>query len=282
MKIDRVLIIANSTKPESDAISRDMTEYFEKRNIKSRVIYSSLEDDNISIERDTDLIVTLGGDGTVLYASHFVAEEGIPILPVNLGSFGYITEVGKDEWREAFEDYIGGEENYSRRLMLKVDVERDGRRVFSSTALNEAVIASSGIAKIITLRLIIDKTYAGTFRADGLIVATPTGSTGYSLAAGGPILDAELSATLITPICPFTLSNRPLVTSDKKILIEVQPKQRTEIVLSIDGQSSFHLKEGDRVFIEKSRTRMILIQTKKRSFTEVIRDKLNWSGEMHA
>lgn len=282
MKIERVLIIANSTKPESDAISRDMTEYFEKRNIKSRVIYSSLEDDNISIERDTDLIVTLGGDGTVLYASHFVAEEGIPILPVNLGSFGYITEVGKDEWREAFEDYIGGEENYSRRLMLKVDVERDGRRVFSSTALNEAVIASSGIAKIITLRLIIDKTYAGTFRADGLIVATPTGSTGYSLAAGGPILDAELSATLITPICPFTLSNRPLVTSDKKILIEVQPKQRTEIVLSIDGQSSFHLKEGDRVFIEKSRTRMILIQTKKRSFTEVIRDKLNWSGEMHA
>lgn len=282
MKIERVLIIANSTKPESDAISRDMAEYFAKRNIKSRVIYSSLEDDNISIERDTDLIVTLGGDGTVLYASHFVAEEGIPILPVNLGSFGYITEVGKDEWREAFEDYIGGEENYSRRLMLKVDVERDGRRVFSSTALNEAVIASSGIAKIITLRLIIDKTYAGTFRSDGLIVATPTGSTGYSLAAGGPILDAELSATLITPICPFTLSNRPLVTSDKKILIEVQPKQRTEIVLSIDGQSSFHLKEGDRVFIEKSRTRMILIQTKKRSFTEVIRDKLNWSGEMHA
>lgn len=282
MMVKSVLIIANSSKKESEEISREITEYLTEKGIKSSVFFSDLLEGTIPVDNDTDLIITLGGDGTVLYASHYVAEKGIPILPVNLGSFGYITEVGKDEWKEALDDYLNGEERLSRRLMIRIDVIRDNKRVFSSTALNEAVVSSSGIAKVISLRLNIDKTYAGTFRSDGIIVATPTGSTGYSLAAGGPILDAELSATIITPICPFTLSNRPLVTCDKRISIEVMENQRTEIVLTVDGQISFPLIEGDRVQIEKSRTRMVLLQSKRRSFTEVIRDKLNWSGEMHA
>ena len=132
------------------------------------------------------------------------------------------------------------------------------------------------------MKLKIDNTLAGSFRADGMIVATPTGSTGYSLAAGGPILDAEMNAVVVTPICPFTLSNRPLVTAGKNVTILVPDKQRTDIVLTVDGQVYFDLEEGDVIAIDTSRTKMLLLHSTKRNFTEVIRDKLNWSGEMHA
>ena len=152
----------------------------------------------------------------------------------------------------------------------------------SSFALNEAVVSSSGIAKVINLNLFLDKILAGSFRADGMIVATPTGSTGYSLAAGGPILDPEMSAMIVTPICPFTLSYRPLVSSDKVVTVEVRENQRAGVVLTVDGQVPFSLEEGDRVVIEKSRSRMILINSLKRNFTEIIREKLHWSGDHHA
>ena len=209
-------------------------------------------------------------------------ELGIPILPVNLGTFGYITEVGKDEWKETLDAFLRGEDIISRRLMLRVAVYRRGRKVYSGLALNEAVITSSGIAKVVRLSLMLDQTSVGTFRADGIIIATPTGSTGYSLAAGGPILDAEMSALIITPVCPFTLSNRPLVTSGKSISVIVNEHQRTDLVLTVDGQQLFELEENDEILVEKSRNRMLLIHSIKRNFTEVIRDKLNWSGEKHA
>ena len=122
----------------------------------------------------------------------------------------------------------------------------------------------------------------GNFRADGMIIATPTGSTGYSLAAGGPVIDSEMSAVIITPVCPFSLSNRPLVTSGKVVSLTVPPGQRTDLVLTADGQLDFPLEEGDRVTVEKSRSRVLLVRSLKRNFTEVIRDKLHWSGAMHA
>ena len=230
----------------------------------------------------SDIVITLGGDGTVLYAARAVYEMGIPILPVNLGTFGYITEIGKDEWREALEHYIQYGTNISRRLMLRITVHRDGKRVWSGSSLNEAVISSSGIAKVISLDLSLDKTPAGSFRSDGMIVATPTGSTGYSLAAGGPILDVDMSAIVITPICPFTLSNRPLVTSGKIVTLSVKEGQRTDLMLTLDGQLLFPLQENDTVTIEKSRNKALLIRSLRRNFTEVIRDKLHWSGGMHA
>ena len=280
--INSVLIIANTSKPEASVLGKEISEYLEKRNISSTIISTDVNADKLEVGYGYDLVITLGGDGTVLYASRSVCHLGIPILPINLGTFGYITEVGKDEWIEAFEAYLSGKKNISRRLMLRVFVTRKGKKVFSSTALNEIVVSSSGIAKVINLQLKIDNTVAGSFRADGMIVATPTGSTGYSLAAGGPILDAEMSAIVITPICPFTLSNRPLVTAGKQVTINVAEKQRTETVLTVDGQVYFDLKEGDIVSIETSRTKMLLLHSTKRNFTEVIREKLNWSGEMHA
>lgn len=283
MKPEEVLIIANGIKKESIPLSREIEAYLDSVNIKHSTLMTMSTSDDVRIPYSTDLVISLGGDGTVLYVARKVHDLGLPILPVNLGTFGYITEVGKDEWKEAFERYVEKGDNLSRRLMLKVSVTRNKKKIFSSYALNEATISSSGISKVVKLELDLDNTYAGLFKADGIIVATPTGSTGYSLAAGGPILMSDISAFIITPICPFTLSNRPLVTgSETYCTIKVSEGQRTEVVLSVDGQSSIALMEGDEVNIEKSRSKALLILSHKRNYIEVIRDKLNWSGEMHA
>ena len=282
-KIENVAIIANSKKEEARKLSLEMAEYFQERNVHARILETITNEDAIEIPVDTDLVISLGGDGTVLYVARKVHDMGLPILPVNLGTFGYITEVGKAEWRDALEAYISDGQNLSRRLMLRVSVERNGKRIYSSYALNDAAINASGISKIVKLELRLDGVYCGLFKADGMIVATPTGSTGYSLAAGGPILTSDISAFIITPICPFTLSNRPLVTgSDTNCTIKVVQGQRTQIALTVDGQGVFLLEEGDEVIIEKSRSKALLITSPKRKYIEVIREKLNWSGEFHA
>ncbi len=280
--IKNVLIIANSSKKESGCESEEIVRYLRDENIHAETVSTESFSDSVNIPIDTDLVITLGGDGTVLYAARAVHEMGIPILPVNLGTFGYITEISKDEWQDAFEHYARLGDNLSRRLMLRITVVREGRRVWHASALNEAVVTSSGIAKVVNLGLSLDNTALGDFRGDGMIVATPTGSTGYSLAAGGPIIDSEMSAVIITPICPFTLSNRPLVTSGKVVSLDITEGQRTDLVLTADGQLLFDLEEGDRVIVEKSRSRALLIKSLERNFSEIIRDKLHWSGAFHA
>ena len=280
--IKNVLIIANSSKKESGCESEEIVRYLRDENIHAETVSTESFSDSVNIPIDTDLVITLGGDGTVLYAARAVHEMGIPILPVNLGTFGYITEISKDEWQDAFEHYARLGDNLSRRLMLRITVVRKGRRVWHASALNEAVVTSSGIAKVVNLGLSLDNTALGDFRGDGMIVATPTGSTGYSLAAGGPIIDSEMSAVIITPICPFTLSNRPLVTSGKVVSLDITEGQRTDLVLTADGQLLFDLEEGDRVIVEKSRSRALLIKSLERNFSEIIRDKLHWSGAFHA
>ncbi len=280
--ISKVLIIANGTKSESLLLADEIISFLDGKGIGSYLVSTRSCSERLSVPFSADLVITLGGDGTVLYAARAVHELGIPILPVNLGTFGYITEVGKDEWKETLLAYMENGENISRRLMLRITVIRGGKKVWQASALNEAVISSSGIAKVISLELSLDNTMLGNFRADGMIIATPTGSTGYSLAAGGPIIDSEMSAVIITPVCPFTLSNRPLVTSGKLVSLTVPSGQRTDLVLTADGQLDFLLEEGDRVTVEKSRSRVLLVRSLKRNFTEVIRDKLHWSGGLHA
>ncbi len=281
--IHHVAILANSHKEESACLVEEMTSYLEGRNITSEVVLTTTFDEISSVGSSTDLAIILGGDGTVLSCARFLHSRGIPMLAVNLGSFGFITEVGKDEWKEAFELWEKGKAHVSRRLMVRVSVQRKGNRLFNSHGLNEVTISSSGISRMVLLQLYINETSGGLFRSDGVIVSTPTGSTGYSLAAGGPILDVDLDALIINPICAFTLSNRPLVvTGDDVIRIVVSPHQKTELSLTVDGQVLFPLEEEDEIIIEKSHSKALLIESTKRNYYEVIRDKLNWSGGMHA
>lgn len=280
MTVNKVLIITPSIKKESKSVSKEIEDFLISKNIICSTVFIDSTDEKLVLDKDVDLIIALGGDGTVLYCARAAMKNQVTVLPINLGSFGYITEIEKTEWKEAYMRYVEKNDNVSKRLMINVEVYRKSKKVFSSVGLNEAVICSSGIAKVINLSLSIDKTFAGNFRADGMIVATPTGSTGYSLASGGPILDAEMNAMIITPICPFALSNRPLVTGEKEILLTVKPNQRTDIVLTVDGQVFFELEEEDEIIVRMNSKRLKLIRSSMRNFTEVVRDKLNWTGEM--
>ena len=283
MELRNVVIIANKWKEGSQEVASQMASFLSERGIASESYLTENLDEEINISIKTDLLVSVGGDGTVLYCARLVQELGIPILAVNLGTFGFITEISRDEWQDAIVSIFKGEEKISRRLMLKVSVMREGKRIFQCQGLNEAVVTSAGVAKVVNLDLLIGRTKAGTFRCDGIIIATPTGSTGYSLAAGGPILDSEMSALIITPVCPFTLSNRPLVLSANEVItLKVDQGQRTGLMLTVDGQQYCELKEGDDIVVEKSRSRALLIASGVRNYTEVLGAKLNWSGGMHA
>ncbi|HAF85006.1 MAG TPA: ATP-NAD kinase [Sphaerochaeta sp.] len=277
--LHKVLIIANWQKTASHELSETIARYLEERTIHATIFRTCEENEALVVEDGTDLVICLGGDGTVLYCARYLQDLGIPILAINLGTFGYITEISVDEWEEAIEHYLNGRNSISRRLMVRVAVIREGQRIFSGHGLNEMVVTSSGISKVINLSLSIGKTHAGFFRSDGLIIATPTGSTGYSLAAGGPILDVDLSALIVTPVCPFTLSHRPLVISgESKVSITILKGQRTGIMLSIDGQQTCTLHDEDVIIVEKSRSKALLVTSERRNYIEVIRDKLNWSG----
>ena len=281
--ISRVVILVNLQKGDARSFAHDIGIYLDELGIRHETLMMADAQEHMPIHPDTDLAICLGGDGTVLSCARLLHPFGIPMLAVNLGTFGFITEVCKDEWKETFDLYREGKVTVSRRLMVRVSVTRNGEKVFQAHGLNEMTLAASGISKMVSLDLLINGTNVGKFRSDGIIVSTPTGSTGYSLAAGGPILDVTLDALIINPICPFTLSNRPLVVAGEDVVdIVVRSGQRTQVALTVDGQVMVPLHEEDRITVEKARSKALLIMSPRRNYYEVIRDKLNWSGGMHA
>lgn len=232
-----------------------------------------------------DLAVSLGGDGTVLYAARTMSPLGVPVFPVNLGTFGFIAGVQPSQWREAFTRYLKGRAALSRRLMLEITVDRSGIEILRGRCLNDVVISASGIAKVIKLKVSYSEPDSaalvklGSYRSDGLIVSTPTGSTGYSVAAGGPIVDPELEALILNPICPFTLSHRPMVLPAKeRVLVEVEDEQRSDVLLTADGQVTEKLKCGDRIFLNKAPYHCLLVESDRRGFYQALKTKLAWAG----
>lgn len=277
-EIKKVLIVVNLTKRDAEKIAEDISEYLRSRQIEVDVLRFS--GSSIELEQvDYDLAFSLGGDGTVLFSARLLAVYKIPIMAVNIGDFGFITEVSKDEWQSAFESYCKGGLGLSERAMLSTSVKRNGTDEVQFIGLNDSVISAAGISKVIRLKVTLADTYLGRYRADGVIVSTPTGSTAYSAAAGGPILDPEMDALILNPICPFTLSNRPIVLrGDHPVFIEIEHPQRTGVILTIDGQDVFQLQEGDVLCFKNAIPKALIIRSDKRNFFEVLRSKLNWSG----
>ncbi len=281
-KILKVIIVVNLQKDGSSELVKEISSYLKSLDIDV-FVFSYSGKSKIPKLETADLVFSLGGDGTVLFCSRIVESMSIPILAVNIGDFGFITEISKKEWKSAFIKYQNGQLDLSRRVMINVMVERRGERVAFHKGLNDAVISSNGISNIIKLTLQINETSLGKYRADGIIVATPTGSTAYSISAGGPILDPEMEALIINPICPFTLSNRPIVVSGNEVVtITVEDGQRTDVILSVDGQDAYPLKVGDKIIVERSQTKALLIRSDKRNFYDILRSKLNWSGGANA
>lgn len=228
------------------------------------------------IAKSADMILVLGGDGTMLRASRLVAEKGIPILGINLGTLGFITEVNRNEIFQTLEGMLSQRCGIEERLMLTTRAIRDGAVVAEYTVLNDVVIAKSALARIIDLETFVHETYVTSFKADGLIISTPTGSTAYSLAAGGPIMYPTLDSIVLTPICPHTLTNRPIVIpADFEVRITLKTPNE-EVYLTLDGQVGLPLKVGDVIEIQKAAYKTKLVMPCDRDYFKILRNKLKW------
>ena len=223
-----------------------------------------------------DLIIVLGGDGTLLSVARLIGDKEVPILGINLGSLGFLTEVTVAEMYVSLEQIQRNEFATMRRLLLKAKVFREEEPIAEYSCLNDAVITKSALARIIELQACINGQYVMTYKADGLIIGTPTGSTAYNLAAGGPIIHPEMSALIMTPICPHTLTNRPIVIPDTSVITLTLKSENEDVFLTLDGQVGFSLRYQDTVQIEKARYMISLIRPPERSYFEILRTKLKW------
>ncbi len=224
----------------------------------------------------TDLLIVLGGDGTLLSAARLAAVRKVPILAVNLGGLGFLTTVSQDEIYPILEELFSGKNRVSERVMLEAEIIRDGAVIRRQIALNDAVLNKAALSRMMDLELRIDGEYVTAYKADGLILSTPTGSTAYSLAAGGPIVYPSVEAFVVTPICPHTLTNRPLVIPDSA-MIEVDFKGGDDSVfLTLDGQIGIELVQGDHIRVHKAQDKLLLVRPARKTYFEILRSKLKW------
>jgi len=236
-------------------------------------------DESMVIPKTVDWVVVLGGDGTLLGAARRVGRFGSPILGVNLGGLGFLTGIPFERLYPVIEMMINGRLEVESRVMLETKVLRKGKVVCTFEVLNDVVINKGTLARIIDLDVAINEEFLTTFRADGLIISTPTGSTAYNLAAGGPILYPTMEAFILTPICPFTLTNRPIIIPDTSVIqIKIKNKSEETVALTFDGQVGFELYYDDKVIIRKSEKKIKLFRPPDHSYFKILRTKLMWGG----
>jgi NAD+ kinase len=289
----RIGIIAKKNKPEVLPVAKNLVAWFQTRKIEVYVeeemgdlLFNSstspLSDIPIhSVERaeipnQVEMIVVLGGDGTLLSVARLVGSYEVPILGVNLGGLGFLTEIHLEEVYRVLERVIEGDYKKDEREVLHATVFRRGDQMAEFTVLNDAVINKGALARIIDLETTINGESITTFKSDGLIISTPTGSTAYNLSAGGPIVYPSLHCIIITPICSHTLTNRPIVIPDDVAIRIVLRTEDQEVILTLDGQLGFPLEFGDVVEVRKAQYRIFLIQSPYRHYFGLLREKLKW------
>lgn len=280
----RVGIIAKVHTPNIQAILRELHQWLTERGIevlfdqRTGRILENVEDISPKIKIPTlvDLIIVLGGDGTLLSVARLIGDSEVPILGINLGSLGFLTEVTLDEMYLSLEQIFRHEFSVTQRLLLNACVSREEEHIAEYSALNDVVITKSALARIVDLQICINGQDVTTYKADGLIIGTPTGSTAYNLAAGGPIVHPCMQALIMTPICPHTLTNRPVVLPDDSVIRITLKSENEDVFLTLDGQVGFALRYQDTVQVEKAHHMIRLIQPPKRSYFEILRTKLKW------
>jgi NAD+ kinase len=248
----------------------------ERERIEHETGCSVTEVDSDQLAASVDLILVLGGDGTMIATARMIGDQEVPVLGVNYGGLGYLAEFRIEELYSALESILSDNYRLDKRVMLAVELLRGSELITRNRVLNDVVINKSALARIIEIEVYFSQQFVNSFRADGLIISTPTGSTAYNLSAGGPVVFPSMNAIVITPICPFTLTNRPIVVPDDAV-IELRLKtEQEDVALTLDGQVGFPLKVNDRAVIRKSRTTFNLIQPSNRNYFDVLRDKLRW------
>lgn len=282
-EIRRIGIILKKQDSRVQSILRDVIPWLRSRRLEIFIDSGSVEQapPGASLApaaqwiRQVDLVSVFGGDGTLLYAARLIGDSGIPIVGINLGSLGFLAEVKLDEMHEAFEVLLAGDFQLQERMLLSVEVVRGGQVSAQYLALNDAVINKGALARIIELEVIVNSEPVLFTRADGLIVATPTGSTAYSMAAGGPILYPTLEAFVIAPICPHTLTNRPVVIPDGET-VTICLRRGMDVMLTVDGQVGTPLQTQDCVRVRRADTTLKLVLPFGNTFFKLLREKLRW------
>jgi len=272
--------------PAAQAAAKKLTAWLESRGKKvfvdqeTAAVIKAQGYDRAEIPSRVEMLIVLGGDGTLLAAARHVADAHavVPIFGVNLGSLGFMAEVSLDELYGNLEKAIAGKLGTEDRMMLSASVIRDGRRLTRYRVLNDAVINKGALARMMELEVSVNDGHLTTFRADGLIVATPTGSTAYSLSAGGPIIHPTIHCFVVTPICPHTLSNRPIALPDDVVVTVRLTSQSEDVALTLDGQIGFPLAPNDVVEIKRSRFKMRLIKHPVKNYYDILRAKLKWGN----
>jgi NAD+ kinase len=276
-------IISKPAKPELAEILPKLLDWLRRHHYQIAIdretaVYTTgpeVIDRDQMCARPLDFVIVLGGDGTLLSTSRVVSRAGIPILGVNLGSLGFLTEVPLSEMYDALEEVDQKKAAVEPRSLVHCDLRRAGRSIMNYSALNDVIVNKSALARLNTYELFIDRAYVTTYKADGLIVSTPTGSTAYSMAAGGPILTPSVDAFVITPVSPHSLTHRPLVVRDSSEIEIVMKTGDEEAYLSVDGQVGMPVRDDDRVLCRKAEYKVQLLRI-RRAFFEVLRTKLKW------
>jgi len=279
-------VVVKPNNPDALRTALELSEWLEARGLSTAgepFVQSGKPAENEAGTADSsspvfaaDLIIVLGGDGTMIATARLIGDREPLVLGVNYGSLGYLTEFRIEEMFTALEAIIAGEFEIDTRVMLRADHVRNGVAVAAGRVLNDVVINKAALARIIEIDVALNGQFVNSFRADGLIVSTPTGSTAYNLSAGGPIIYPSMNAVVLTPICPFTLTNRPIVVPDSAEIELKLVNENEGVVLTLDGQIGHTMAAGDRVLIRKSRNTFNIVQPPNRNYFDVLRNKLKW------
>jgi NAD+ kinase len=282
----KIGIIAKGNKPEAIQVVKELVGWLKDRKVEcfvdpdiaKAVSHPALDKQDMA--GAVEMVVVLGGDGTLLAAARALQKKQVPILGVNLGGLGFLTEITLAELYPMLEAILHGAYKTDERMLLEARVWRKGKVVDTFTVLNDVVINKGALARIIELETSVDQAHLTTFRSDGLIICTPTGSTGYSLSAGGPIVYPSLHSIIITPICPHTMTNRPIIVPKEAVINVTLCSMDQEVFLTLDGQVGFKMELHDRVEIKKGEGFIRLIKSPSRGYFEVLRQKLMWGADI--
>lgn len=280
----RVGIVAKADRPEAKSVVPGLVEWLAGRGLQvvlekeTAALYPNAGSvaRKVDLPAQADLLVVLGGDGTLLSMARLVGDLPVPILGVNLGGLGFLTATTLDELFPALESLLADQMLVEERMMLGAQVLRQGERLSEYVALNDVVITKSAMSRIINLAVTVEGQAATDYRADGLIISTPTGSTAYCLSAGGPIVYPTMDAMVLTPICSHTLTNRPIVLPANLRVEVTLLTENQDVMLTLDGQVGFALKEHDTVEIRRASPRIRLVRFPQKHFFSVLRTKLKW------
>lgn len=284
------LILKYSERSKTQAVAKHLLGYLSQRfdSIVVRIEDKDVVSDEKGIHflsteefrRQCELVFSVGGDGTLLQASHICSECDIPIIGINLGRLGFLVEISPNDFRNRLDTILGGEYRLEERILLEVSLLKDGTVDESFIACNDVTMRNKNTVRMLELDTQIDDIFLNTIHGDGLIISTPTGSTAYALASGGPLLEPTTEAILLVPICPHTLSQRPLVIDSKKVIeVTVTERYHSDAVVAIDGQITRNLERGTKIVIKRSPHKLKLVQTLEHDYFTTLRNKLMWSAK---